>query len=230
MTDEYPELADFKGMARLFPLPSLVFFPCMMQALHIFEPRYRQMTADALADDRLIALVLLKPGWEKDYDAKPAVYPVACLGKILSERRLEDGRYDFQLRGLTRVRLIQEITTEKLYRTAQVELLADHSIPSVEVQEKFRKELVRLVPPWCSAQGPAVDVFVKLLKSNLPLGTICDVAAYALSVALEFKQELLETLDVHRRAQKLLHYLATYAPPKAGARADRHFPPSFSDN
>ena len=62
MSDDFSPLAGFAGTARLFPLPNLVFFPQVMQPLHIFEPRYRQMTADALAGDRLIALVLLTAG------------------------------------------------------------------------------------------------------------------------------------------------------------------------
>src|SRR5439155_15703175 len=101
MSDDITPLANFTGPARLFPLPNLVFFPQVMQPLHIFEPRYRALTADALAGDRLMALVLLQPDWEKDYDAKPAICPVACLGKIVAEQRLEDGRYNLLLRGLS---------------------------------------------------------------------------------------------------------------------------------
>ena len=55
---------DFSGPVRLFPLPNLVLFPYVLQPLHIFQPRYRELMADALHDDRLIALATLKPGWE----------------------------------------------------------------------------------------------------------------------------------------------------------------------
>src|SRR5215216_1637862 len=101
-------LAGFGGVARLFPLPNLVLFPHVMQPLHIFEPRYRQMTADALDGDRLIAMVLPRPGWELDYAGKPAVHPVACLGKVVAEQRLDDGRFNILLRGLSRLRIIEE--------------------------------------------------------------------------------------------------------------------------
>src|SRR5262249_42211923 len=63
MNEPIPELKHFGGIARLFPLPNVVLFPNLLQALHIFEPRYRQMTEDALAADRMIAMVLLRPGW-----------------------------------------------------------------------------------------------------------------------------------------------------------------------
>src|SRR5437588_755419 len=80
------------GTARLFPLPNLVLFPYVIQPLHVFEPRYRRLLADALAGDRLMAMALLKPGWEEDYQQRPAIHPVVCLGKIFKEERLPDGR------------------------------------------------------------------------------------------------------------------------------------------
>src|SRR3712207_569670 len=105
MSDDLPALDKFAGIARLFPLPNLVLFPSVIQPLHIFEPRYRQMTADALAGDRLLAIVLLRPGWEEEYEGRPAVYPVACLGHIAAHQRLEDGRSNLLLRGLRRIRI-----------------------------------------------------------------------------------------------------------------------------
>src|SRR5689334_24880459 len=120
MSDDLCALHDFTGVARLFPLPGLVFFPHAVQPLHIFEPRYRQMAADALAGDRLIAPVLLRPGWEDDYDETPAVHPVACLGRVAKNQLLPDGRYNLVLRGLARVRIREELKTDKRYRVARV--------------------------------------------------------------------------------------------------------------
>ena len=99
MNNDFAPLSSFSGMVRLFPLPNLVFFPQVMQPLHIFEPRYRQMTLDALAGDRLIALVLPKPGWEADYAGNPTLHPVACLGKIVADQKLKDGGFNILLRG-----------------------------------------------------------------------------------------------------------------------------------
>src|SRR5205085_5681477 len=90
--------------------------------------RYRQMTADALEGDRFIAMVLTTPGWEMDYAKAPALHSVACLGRIIAEQRLDDGRYNILLRGLSRIRLAKEIASKKLYRVAKTELLDDNSI------------------------------------------------------------------------------------------------------
>ena len=72
----------------------------MFLPLHIFEPRYRQMIADALSGDRIIGMVLLKPGFEDDYEGRPPIYGTGCSGLITHVERMEDGRYNLVLRGL----------------------------------------------------------------------------------------------------------------------------------
>ena len=90
----------------LFPLPNVVLFPNVFLPLHIFEPRYREMVADALASDRMIGMVLLRPGWERDYEGRPPVYPIGCSGVITHVERLADGRYNIVLRGVERFRIV----------------------------------------------------------------------------------------------------------------------------
>src|SRR5262245_24174816 len=85
---------QFTGAARLFPLPDLVMFPHVMQPLHIFETRYRAMLKDALDGDGLIAMSILAPGWEADYEDRPALLPQVCLTKVVAHQRLGDGRYN----------------------------------------------------------------------------------------------------------------------------------------
>jgi len=56
----------------LFPLPNVVFFPKTRLPLHVFEPRYRQMVADAMSNDERIGMIRLEEGWEeKNYGAPP---------------------------------------------------------------------------------------------------------------------------------------------------------------
>jgi Lon protease-like protein len=82
----------------LFPLPNVVLFPNVVLPLHIFEARYREMTADALKGDRIIGMVLLRPGWEGSYEGRPPIYDVGCAGVITHAEKLEDGRYNLVLR------------------------------------------------------------------------------------------------------------------------------------
>ncbi|HYT91928.1 MAG TPA: LON peptidase substrate-binding domain-containing protein [Gemmataceae bacterium] len=230
MSDELSPLTDFAGTARLFPLPNLVLFPHVMQPLHIFEPRYRQMTADALDSDRLITLALLRPGWEADYDGKPAIHPIACLGRIVAEQRLDDGRFNILLRGLSRLRILEEIPTGKLYRSARVELLRDCGAPSGKDERRLRRRLSTAVVEWFPSQGAVLEQFRKLLKSELQLGPLADIIAFALPIELAVKQELLEELDVGHRLRRLLKYMDAHPQTAAPAATERKFPPEFSVN
>jgi Lon protease-like protein len=229
MSDDLQALQNFSGIARLFPLPNVVLFPHLVLPLHIFEPRYRQMTTDALAGDRLIAMTLLQPGWEPDYEGLPALYPIACLGRIQAEQRLPDGRFNLQVRGLTRVRILEEINDDKLYRSAKVEMLQEQPARS-EADQKLRAKLLEVVPGWCQSHGPAAEVFPKVIQSNLPLGIVCDVLGFSLPLSVEFKQKLLENLSVESRARNLLAHLEENSPPEILPPPQNPFPPEFSAN
>jgi Lon protease-like protein len=226
--NEPTPLTDFNGKARLFPLPNLVFFPHVMQPLHIFEPRYRQMTEDALAGDRLIALVLPQPGWEKDYADKPALHDFACLGRIMAEQRLDDGRFNILLRGLARIRLRKEVATDKPYRVARCQVLEDCPVADAEREAHWRSTLSEKTASWFPNQGEVVEQFDKLLQGDLPLGTLGDILTFALPLDAEFKQSLLEELSVETRLQVLHDFLESR---KAIAeKSQRKFPPEFSVN
>ena len=228
MTTAPDPLANFGGTARLFPLPNLVFFPRAVQPLHIFDPRYRHITADALAGDRLIALVLPRPGWDQDYAGNFPLHPVACLGHIDADQRLPDGRYNLLLRGLTRVRLLGEVPDGKLYRTARAEVLADGPPPEPAEARRLRAALAEQVLPRFAA--PAREQLRDLFQGELPLAALCDILAFALPLPVEQKQALLEQLDVGGRAERLLTLLDALGPVPPGDAADRKFPPDFSAN
>jgi Lon protease-like protein len=225
MIDDATILEKFGGIARLFPLPNLVLFPGVVQGLHIFEPRYREMTADALADDSLIALVMLRPGWEDEYEERPAVERVACLGRINWHEHLPDGRYNLRLRGLARVRIVEELPTTLPYRTARVELIAETAPTSAEELKHLRQELGDAVLPRFADDGAAKRQLQDLFDGELSLGQLCDVLAYALPLPWEFKQSMLEETHAGRRAAAIADALRLSA-----ARADRKFPPDFSPN
>ncbi len=227
MHEDYSPLSVFSGMARLFPLPNLVFYPQVMQPLHIFEPRYRQMTADALAGDRLIALVLPKPGWEADYAGAPLLHSVACLGKIVADQKMEDGRYNILMRGLGRVQILHEIPHSKMYRKAKVELLAEVPVSEPIAERRLRRQLSKLVPKLFSSQDEVKVQFRKLLKSDLSLGALCDIFTFALPLDMEFKQTLLEELEVEARLRRLFDFLEKTP---AAVAVERKFPPEFSAN
>lgn len=229
MNDDAQALSKFAGQARLFPLPNMVLFPHVVQPLHVFEPRYRQLTADALAGDRLIALTLLQPGWEDEYEGRPAVHSVACLGRVVADQLLPDGRYNLLVRGISRLKLLDEVPDERPYRTARAELLTDGPLPTLADAKRLRAELAEQVLPRFAATGPAREQLRELFAGELPLGALCDILSFALPLPVEHKQALLELLDVPKRAKRLLELLDALTVSPASA-ADRKFPPDFSSN
>src|SRR3954465_12071673 len=109
------DLRDFANVCRLFPLPKVVLFPHAVLPLHIFEPRYRQMTEDALAGDRLITMIQIRPRSEGETWREPVeIEEVGCLGRIIQHERLADGRFNMLLLGRKRVRILRELTGGKL--------------------------------------------------------------------------------------------------------------------
>jgi uncharacterized protein len=229
MNDDRAALEEFNGIARLFPLPGLVLFPNAVQPLHIFEPRYRQMTADALADDRLIALVLLRSGWDESYDDGPAIHPVACLGRIVADHLMPDGRFNLILRGLARVRIMAEPPAGTLYRQGHVEILTDVVADDVPALMALRAGLADLILPRVT-DGPVREQLRGLFKGELPLGQLCDVLAFALPLPPEAKQELLEEQNVTERARRLVAAFQTVVESPKSAAEGRRFPPDFSAN
>ncbi len=121
----------------LFPLPNVVLFPNVFLPLHIFEERYRDMVTDALVEDRIIGMVLLRPGWDKDYEGRPAIYPVGCAGLVTHAERLSDGRFNIVLQGLEKFRVLDE-DDSRTYRVARVESIAEQPIDGAEKDERGR--------------------------------------------------------------------------------------------
>ena len=121
----------------IFPLPNAVLFPNVFMPLHIFEARYRSMVSDALAGDRIIGMVLLKAGYEADYNGRPPIYPVGCAGVITHSEPLPDGRFNIVLKGIEKFRVTDE-DASKPYRIARIDALTE------QVADAERAELQRL--------------------------------------------------------------------------------------
>ncbi len=130
----------------IFPLQDVMLFPRATRPLHIFEPRYRDMVADALAGDGLIGMVLLEPGYEADYEGRPPVFPVGTVGVIAQSEELPDGGYNIVLGGLAKFRITGE-DNSRSYRLAHIELIPDPmTVSDQEMLGDLREELTGLVP------------------------------------------------------------------------------------
>jgi ATP-dependent Lon protease len=204
---------DFDGAVRLFPLPNLVLFPHVVQPLHIFEPRYCEMLEDALAGDGLIAMATLLPGWEGDYEGRPPIASVVCVGKILAHDRLPDGKHNLFLRGVCRAALRSERPPSRSFRQAAVEVLEDHYPPEgaagrAGIQEQFLGLARALLPePAGEANLQQRAEFEALFSGQIKLGTMTDILAYSLDLPLGERLRLLADCKVDRRAAVILEHL-----------------------
>jgi Lon protease-like protein len=187
----------------LFPLPSVVLFPNVFLPLHIFEPRYREMVADVLADDRVIGMVLLRAGWEHDYEGRPPVHEVGCSGVVTHFERLGDGRYNIILRGLERFRIVRE-DHSRSYRRAIVEPEIESTLGPVDqiVLRKHRTKLEALLAPAAARAGTDPGSASTMGDADL----INALAQYLDLEPLE-KQALLERKCLRSRAESLVELL-----------------------
>jgi len=122
---------------RLFPLPEVVLLPGTLLPLHIFEPRYRQMVADALEGDRTIGMAMLEPGWE-EAAGNPRIHSVGGAGEIVESEKLPDGRYNILLESRFRYRILQEEDRATPYRVAKVEEIASVPFPGEDDETRAR--------------------------------------------------------------------------------------------
>ena len=133
----------------IFPLDDVVLFPGARAPLHIFEPRYRQMMAAALAGGRVIGMVTVRPDHADDMRGNPAVFPIGCAGEIEQHEELPDGRYNLVLRGVHRFRIAEEQDPEgdRLYRRARIEVLAEEEIDAASAPRvhAIRERVARLL-------------------------------------------------------------------------------------
>ena len=181
----------------LFPLPETTLFPGVSRPLLIYEPRYREMIADALKGDKIIGMVRLRPGFEKDYEGRPPIYAVGCAGRIEKYEQMPDGRYVILLQGLTPFRVVSE-SQRKPYRLGRIEAVPDRieeqeRLPLSALRNRLASVLVKVLPLGVDPPDISLedDEYINVVAQNLPMPE-------------DLRQELLERSSVLARARALL--------------------------
>jgi len=181
----------------LFPLPGVVLLPGTLLPLHIFEPRYRSMVADALRGDSTIAMAMLKPGWESEEEPLP-IHTMGGAGEIVESEELPDGRYNIVLEGQFRYRILKETGTEP-YRVAQVEEIA--SLPFASAAETAR--VSRMAKRIFKEVSRSMEL-PPLPEARLPAERLASELALRLRFAPEDLQALLENDSLPSRFETLI--------------------------
>ena len=182
---------------KLFPLSELVLFPDVVVPLHIFEPRYRTMLADALAEDRVIGMVLMRT----DEGDKPEIYPVGCAGTIVRHEPLEDGRSLIVLRGTVRFRIRRELVVDSPYRVVEAQALYEAPVPAEHMRE-WRTELRRRVNDYLGALDADADSLDGIFAKQ-DFERIVNSLCVSLPFHVVERQSLLECSTAEQRFRRL---------------------------
>lgn len=195
--DKVPGADAIPQVIPIFPLEVAMLFPGISRPLHIFEPRYRAMVADALKGDRIVGMATLKPGYESNYEGRPPVYEIGCAGVITDVEELPGGRFNIVLRGIVKFRITGEDET-RAYRLARVEALPEVLDDTEKATlSKYRRRLEALITEGSDSKVPAGtsdEELVNMVAQYLPLG-------------LAERQGLLELKNVLLRVRALIEII-----------------------
>lgn len=200
---------SFSGVVPVFPLPNVVFFPGTKLPLHIFEPRYQQMLHDVRESEQLISIALLdrRQKGGRTPDSNPAIHNIAGLGRLTRVEKLPNGLFNIDLFGLSRVKIVRELPSEKPYRIARVEPVKEKNS---ELAETRSDQVLKR----------AFDAFNKVLRKysrfpgefltrfqGLPLGMLLDIIAHHVPCDAQKKQMFLEEIEPLKRCDKIVSTL-----------------------
>ena len=199
---------NFPKIIPVFPLSNFIIFPNTTVPLNIFEPRYLDMVNDSMKSNKLIGMI--QPKNSKDKNGIPKLHDVGCLGKIMSFRETEDGRYLIELKGKIRFKITNEVNTDKKYRSVEVDYkgflndLSDEkeklNFSDLELIFKDLKSLFEkrgFIINWKALEKQSLDETINALALASPF-------------SLEEKQILLEAKSLDIRKNKIAEILKTY--------------------
>jgi Lon protease-like protein len=186
---------------RIFPLGEVVLFPDTLLPLHIFEPRYRQLLADAIASDRRIGMVLIRRDTAPPQTPAPDLYQVGCVGRVAEHQPLPDGRSIIVLRGLLKFRIRRELPGSEPYRTIEAQILHEPPVPA-EHMRRWRDELHERLTAYVRSVSGDVDAIEKLFE-RVQLERLINYLSASLPLEVVEKQSLLECATVEQRFYRL---------------------------
>ena len=201
-------MKNFPKIIPIFPLSNFIIFPNTTVPLNIFEPRYLDMVNDSMKSDKLIGMI--QPKNFKNENGIPKLYDVGCLGKITSFRETEDGRYLIELKGKIRFQIVNEINTDKKYRSVEVEYNSYLNDLSDEKEKLNFSDLEMIFKDLKSLfEKKGFIINWKALEKQ-SLNETINALAMASPFSLEEKQILLESKNLDTRKNKIAEILKTY--------------------
>jgi Lon protease-like protein len=188
----------------IFPLAGALLFPRTQLPLHIFEPRYRAMVRDALASDRLIAMIQPRDSSDEVAAEPASLFGIGCIGRISACDELDDGRYNIVLEGLSRFRIAREARVTTPYRQVDADRDGFDEGGDQILGLAQRAEVEREARAYADSLGYTVDWdSVANLDDEMLVNGICQIAP----LDVGSKQALLEAHDLAMRADLLVQFM-----------------------
>ncbi|MBI1884552.1 MAG: LON peptidase substrate-binding domain-containing protein [Chlamydiae bacterium] len=188
----------------IFPLPNAILFPHVELQLYIFEPRYQQMLEDCVKGHSLMAVSLLKKGWESHQEPFPA-YDVVGVGYVKLSIQNTEGHSNIILKGIGRAKISEYIQRDP-YPIAKVIPIEKASESSQEITWRTRK-LSKLFTEKIFRTKKSSDEEIRSFEKITDPEELSDIVAFTANLDYHTKQELLETFDLKDRLDRLIQIL-----------------------
>ena len=200
---------DLPNKIAVFPLNNFIIFPKTTVPLNIFEPRYVDMINDSMKSNKLIGMIQPKSSKDES-NSNIELHNIGCMGKIISFKEAENGRFLIELKGIIRFQILKEIQSKKKYREYEINFekyLGDLSEEKEDLKfsdlELIFKDLKSLfekkgfIINWKALEKQSLDETINALAMASPF-------------TLEEKQILLESENLDIRKSKIAEILTTY--------------------
>ena len=186
-------MKKFPDIIPVFPLSGVIYFPKTNLPLNIFEQRYLDLVNDAYNKDKLMGMVQLKK-------TDDSVYEIGCLGKISDYQKSKDGRVLINLTGISRFKILKEISNKKLYREFQVNYDNFNEDANITRGEIDSNNLMENAKVFFKRNGLLLNwrEFEKLDPAQ-KINTLAMIAP----ITNEEKQKLLETISLENKVNTL---------------------------
>ena len=181
-------------------LPNAILFPQALLPLYVFEPRYRAMLKESLESQRMFAVAL--PNDSTAANSALVPHRVAGVGLIRACVDKPDGSSNLILQGVSRVRFTG-LVQEKPFYVGRIQVLETEESDALEV-EALSVKVLELIGTMHDAGQIQADGILKFLRDIEDYDALADIVTYSFVDNLLSKQEILETLNLRQRLQKVI--------------------------
>ena len=189
----------------MFPLADVQLFPGAILPLHVFEPRYLELVDHVLeSKDSALAVSTLRPGYEGEYEGRPAVYPVMGVGVVIAAERKSDGRWNLLVRGVDRVRLLSEHNADHVFREIAVERILDTHVTDNDPLDQRLRSLINQLADISPGAREALTLILAQAKNGAQLTNL--LGAHACSDSA-LRRRMLECPNVNTRLKMACQHM-----------------------